>query len=262
MAFRKPTREIDRVFLHCSASDEDEHDDVAVMRRWHVDERGWDDVGYHFFIKKDGTIQPGRDLEKAPAAQRGHNTGTVAICLHGLTVGRFTRNQYHSLIALCREIDGALGGMASFHGHSEVSSKACPVFPYRVVLGLDVHGEMVFAPTETPLRGGDAPAVPQLVADPAPRPPLRLTARGVDVELLQVLLIEAGFDTDIDGIFGRHTEAIVRDFQTDRGLTADGIVGPRTWAALETLRERSVLEEQICAHLDALTRTPGRALAG
>jgi len=68
MAFRKPTREIDRVFLHCSASDRNEHDDVAVMRRWHVDDRGWDDVGYYYFIKKDGTVQPGRDLEKAPAA--------------------------------------------------------------------------------------------------------------------------------------------------------------------------------------------------
>jgi len=38
------------------------------MRRWHVDDRGWDDVGYYYFIKKDGTVQPGRDLEKAPAA--------------------------------------------------------------------------------------------------------------------------------------------------------------------------------------------------
>ena len=48
-----------------------------------------------------------------------------------------------------------------------------------------------------------------------------------------MLLIEAGLETDIDGIFGRHTESLVRDFQADRGLTADGIVGPRTWAELE-----------------------------
>ena len=233
MAFQKPAREIDRVFLHCSASDRDEHDDVAVMRSWHVDERGWDDVGYHYFIKKDGTVQPGRDLEKTPAAQRGHNTGSVAICLHGLAVGRFTRDQYLSLIALCGEIDDALDGMASFHGHCEVSSKACPVFPYRVVLGLDDHGEIAFAPTETPLLGGDAQDAPQPGTAPAPRPTLRLTARGVDVELLQVLLIEAGFETDIDDIFGRHTELILRDFQADHGLTADGIVGPRTWSELE-----------------------------
>ncbi len=233
MAFQKPAREIDRVFLHCSASDREAHDDVAVMRRWHVDDRGWDDVGYHYFIQKDGTVQPGRDLEKTPAAQRGHNTGTIAICLHGLAAGRFTRDQYRSLIALCREIDDALDGGVSFHGHCEVSSKACPVFPYRVVLGLDDHGEMVFAPTETPLRGGDASPVPPPADEPAPRPTLRLTARGVDVELLQVLLIEAGLETDIDGIFGRHTESLVRDFQANRGLTADGIVGPRTWAELE-----------------------------
>ena len=233
MAFQRPAREIDRVFLHCSASDRDEHDDVSVMRRWHVDDRGWDDVGYHYFIKKDGTVQPGRDLEKTPAAQRGHNAGTIAICLHGLAVGRFTREQYRSLIGLCRDLDDALDGMASFHGHSEVSSKACPVYPYRVVLGLDAHGEMIFAPSETPLQGGDAPAAPQPDAPVAPRPTLRLMARGVDVELLQVLLVEAGHETDIDGIFGRHTESLVRDFQANRGLASDGIVGPRTWVALE-----------------------------
>ena len=186
----------------------------------------------------------------------------MAICLHGLAVGRFTREQYLSLIALSREIDDALDGMASFHGHCEVSTKACPVFPYRVVLGLDDHGELAFAPTETPLQGGDAPAEPQPAADPAPRATLRLTARGIDVELLQVLLIESGFETDIDGIFGRHTETLVRDFQADRGLTADGIVGPRTWAALEALTARSALEKQIRTHLDALARAPGRSLAG
>jgi N-acetyl-anhydromuramyl-L-alanine amidase AmpD len=235
MAFTKPSREVDRVFLHCSATDKEEHDDVSVMRRWHVEDRGWDDVGYHFFIKKDGTVQPGRDLEKTPAAQRGHNTGTIAICLHGLAVGRFTRDQYRSLIALCQEIDDAFGGMVSFHGHSEVSSKACPVFPYRVVLGLDAHGEMIYAPSETPLQGGDALAEPKPMPEAPlpPRPTLRLMARGVDVELLQVLLIEAGLITDIDGIFGRHTESLVREFQKNYGLVADGIVGPRTWAALE-----------------------------
>ena len=234
MAFAKPAREIDRVFLHCSATDQNAHDDVAVMRRWHVDDRGWNDVGYHFFIKKDGTVQPGRDLEKTPAAQRGHNAGTNAICQHGLALGRFTRGQYRSVIALCREIDDALDGMVSFHGHSEVSSKACPVFPYRVVLGLDDHGEMIYAPSETPLQGGDAPSGPQPETPVSPRPTLRLMARGVDVELLQVLLVEAGHETDIDGIFGRHTEMLVRDFQSAKALTADGVVGPRTWAALES----------------------------
>ena len=43
-------REVDRVFLHCSASPNPAHDDINVIRDWHL-ERGWNDVGYHFFIK-------------------------------------------------------------------------------------------------------------------------------------------------------------------------------------------------------------------
>jgi peptidoglycan hydrolase-like protein with peptidoglycan-binding domain len=38
--------------------------------------------------------------------------------------------------------------------------------------------------------------------------------------------------TQIDGIFGPVTNTAVRDFQGGEGLAADGIVGPRTWAAL------------------------------
>ena len=86
MRFVKPEREVDRVFLHCSASDNAEHDDIQIIRRWHTDPepqgRGWSDVGYHFFIRKDGEIQEGRPLTRTPAAQAGHNTGTIAIVTH------------------------------------------------------------------------------------------------------------------------------------------------------------------------------------
>ena len=94
MAFDKPQRHVDRIFLHCSASDRLEHDDVEVIRDWHVNGNGWSDIGYHYFIKKDGTIEPGRDLERTPAAQKGNNSGTIAICLHGLAAEKFTKAQY------------------------------------------------------------------------------------------------------------------------------------------------------------------------
>jgi peptidoglycan hydrolase-like protein with peptidoglycan-binding domain len=49
---------------------------------------------------------------------------------------------------------------------------------------------------------------------------------------LQNLLVEKGYiDGDyVDGDFG--PEAAVKQFQTDNGLTTDGIVGPTTWQAL------------------------------
>jgi N-acetyl-anhydromuramyl-L-alanine amidase AmpD len=132
---------VDRVFLHCSASSKPEHDDISVIRRWHVEERGWSDVGYHYFIKFDGTIQEGRPLRRIPAAQQGHNRGSIAICLHGRTTDDFTTAQFDALRRLCRAIGQAYDGQVTFHGHCEVDhNKRCPVFAYDEVLNLDGEG--------------------------------------------------------------------------------------------------------------------------
>jgi peptidoglycan hydrolase-like protein with peptidoglycan-binding domain len=64
--------------------------------------------------------------------------------------------------------------------------------------------------------------------------------RGVDVLAVQYLLQSHGITVTPDGVFGSGTAAAVRGFQSSRGLTADGIVGPQTWSALvQTVRQGS-----------------------
>lgn len=58
-----------------------------------------------------------------------------------------------------------------------------------------------------------------------------------DVQRLQRALIRAGFELDDDGLFGRGTEEAVKAFQRENGLVADGIVGPKTWEAVERIVE-------------------------
>lgn len=143
MNITKPERQVNTVFVHCSASDNPNHDDVSVMRKWHTDPpKGWTDVGYHFFIKKDGTVQKGRSLESIPAAQYGHNTGSIAICLHGLKVDKFTDKQFISLRKLCDDINSLYNYNLTFRGHKEVAAKECPVFDYKTVLNLDTNKKM------------------------------------------------------------------------------------------------------------------------
>ncbi len=57
--------------------------------------------------------------------------------------------------------------------------------------------------------------------------------QGEDVRQVQKALIKAGFDVGSDGIFGKETDQAVREFQQQKGLTVDGIVGDETrryWA--------------------------------
>lgn len=63
-------------------------------------------------------------------------------------------------------------------------------------------------------------------------PALRLGSSGPGVETLQRLLGTLGTGVGVDGRFGPATESAVRAFQTRQGLTADGIAGPITKAAL------------------------------
>jgi len=161
--FKKPSRPVDRVFIHCSASDAvylAGEELVAEIRRWHL-ARGFREIGYHFVIDKAGRVMAGRSLEKTPAAQEGHNAGTIAICVHGLLRDRFTAEALDTLAFLCRQINAAYGGAVTFHGHCEVNrEKTCPVFDYKAVLELDAEGRL-----------GAAPAL--AAAPPAPLAPSR-----------------------------------------------------------------------------------------
>jgi putative chitinase len=63
-------------------------------------------------------------------------------------------------------------------------------------------------------------------------PVLRRGSEGNAVEILQVRLRQQNFPLTLDGEFGPATELAVKAFQGLWGLSADGVVGPKTWAAL------------------------------
>ncbi|HEX5015674.1 MAG TPA: peptidoglycan-binding protein [Candidatus Limnocylindrales bacterium] len=112
--------------------------------------------------------------------------------------------------------------------------------------------------------GGAGPVAQRQVVDEAPaegtettgssdRPTLQQGSTGDDVKLLQMKLRhvrERAHDVDksgtarIDGIFGPLTRKDVMDFQSDTGLKADGIAGPKTWDALDTIVPETPLESE------------------
>lgn len=252
--FRKPKRPVTKVFIHCSASDNPEHDNVATMDLWHR-QRGWAGVGYHLFIRKSGELEVGRDMEKVPAAQEGHNVGSIAICLHGLAKTKFTDAQFKTLKALCQQIDAAyIANPLTYHGHCEVAAKACPVFDYKTVLGLSENGRLpqiksVGALIEQPVVRG----ISDLESPDMRETVLSIGAKSSAVLALQGQLDDLGyFVGKLDGGFGNRTRDAVLAFQADNHLNTDGKVGALTREALRNAAPRPVGGARAVASLASL----------
>jgi putative peptidoglycan binding protein len=86
----------------------------------------------------------------------------------------------------------------------------------------------------TPRTNAAPPATPTRPVTPAPTAPLKLGDTGAQVRVLQRALRKLGYSTGkIDGGYGPATQAAVARFQRAKGLTADGVVGAKTLAALK-----------------------------
>jgi Putative peptidoglycan binding domain len=127
-----------------------------------------------------------------PSVRRGDNGADVSTIQHLLTFHGFPTT-----------VDGVFG-----------SNTEARVREFEAAHGLTVNG----------------------VVDPQTWPVLVVTLRRSDsstaVRAGQVQLNQYGYALVVDGIFGPATEAAVRDFQRQNGITIDGVVGQSTWRTL------------------------------
>lgn len=96
-------RRTDFIVVHASATKPAQDIGAAEIRRWHVEDRGFDDIGYNQVIRRSGAIELGRPLHIAGAHARGYNSVSVAVCLvgglnpNGRPEDNFTDAQYEAL---------------------------------------------------------------------------------------------------------------------------------------------------------------------
>ena len=127
-------RTINKIIVHCSATREGQEINTETIRKWHVDGNGWSDIGYHFCILLDGTIDIGRPIERSGAHTIGENKNSIGICyiggveLDGKTPkDTRTDNQKLSLLNLIKVLKEIYPEVV-VHGHRDFSNKACPSF--------------------------------------------------------------------------------------------------------------------------------------
>jgi len=135
-------RELNEIVVHCTATRPDwwkskpTKSKVNEIRRWHTEDRGWSDIGYHYLIDRDGTVMEGRPLEKTGAHTKGRNKGSVGISLFGGFGGaaddqfldNFTEDQERALSDLISQLRRDYPSITTVSGHSQYAPKACPCF--------------------------------------------------------------------------------------------------------------------------------------
>lgn len=214
-------RSTTRIILHHAAASKCS---AQQIHRWHL-ANGWVGIGYHFLVRKDGSVYRGRPEDTVGAHAGNNNYDSIGVCFEGnfmtetMPIAQKWAGQ--ELVAYLKD----KYGITKVQKHSDVNATGCPGthFPFSSIAG---HG------TE------DKPAESAAGGFTAVFPQLSRHDKGDKVRVLQELLLGRGYDLGTygaDGDFGATTYRQVAEFQVRNHLSADGIVGENTWRKL--LRE-------------------------
>jgi N-acetylmuramoyl-L-alanine amidase len=140
-------RKYTKIVVHCSDTPAGADVGAEDIRRWHTlpppRGRGWRDIGYHYVIRRDGTVELGRDtdrdgssLDEIGAHAAGHNSSSVGICLVGGKGGfNFTFRQLTQLMQLIEDLREEVPTIEEVVGHRDLNpGKDCPQFDVRSLL--------------------------------------------------------------------------------------------------------------------------------
>lgn len=204
------------------------------MRNFHMNVRGWDDIGQHVTLMPDGTFVTGRDFKDdnvdfndIPAGVTGYNTGAfMTEILGNFDIGndKLEGDQLDSILKLNHYLINEAGAEILFH--REKAAKSCPgtgidkswfvqaVMNYKH----DQHVKVVTPPKTE-------------VAGVTTKPKANLTVDG-ELGPLTIKALQIYFGTPVDGVISRPS-MLVKAIQKWLGVKVDGYLGPITISALQ-----------------------------
>lgn len=124
-----PIENIKDLVVHHAAIPLSNNPDIEDIHRIHQG-NGWLCVGYHAFIKADGTIQYGRPMDSEGAQSYGHNHEGLGVCLAGYFHPPYndkpTKEQLKSLPEVLKNWKGKIPQKVRIVGHRDYGGTACP----------------------------------------------------------------------------------------------------------------------------------------
>ena len=216
MTNRKTTSRI--ILHHAEAS----HCTAADIHRWHLN-NGWAGAGYHFLVRKDGSIYRLRPENKVGSHAKGANSNSIGICFEGAymteTMPDEQKEAGKELVAYLKE----KYGISKVQRHSDVYPTSCPGtnFPFDEIAG--ASGKDKDNSGNKNNSNNNSSTL------------LKVGSRGAAVQDVQKKLVALGYNvgsTGADGVFGNATKNAVIKFQKSVGISQDGIVGSVTLTKL------------------------------
>lgn len=233
-AFREKTNYI---ILHHAAATSCTVEDI---HGWHL-AKGWNGIGYHFFVRKDGSIYDGRPINAVGAHTYGKNSVSVGVCFEGnLESEVMTETQRNAGLWLVNWLLEKYPA-ADIKKHSDFNATACPGqnFPFADFKNLvsDNGGSPVLRFQKAAVRDGFS--FPKYGCDGQYGRETDSVARRAVVRryngkyLLPNLtsLVQQIVGVTVDGKCGPKTEEAIRKYQIKHELTVDGQFGRQCWAS-------------------------------
>lgn len=126
-------RVITEIIIHSTATPKGMNATAKDIDKWHK-QRGFDCIGYHFVILRNGEIQAGRHVEQVGAHCKGHNSNSIGIAYvgglneHKQSADTRTELQKNALISLIKLLKKQIPTITKISGHKQYSNTACPSF--------------------------------------------------------------------------------------------------------------------------------------
>lgn len=209
-------RETSMLVLHHSAGE----GSVKSLHNYHRG-LGWSGVGYHFYVRRDGSVYRGRAENRVGSHTRGYNSFSIGVCAEGnFEREKMGASQAESLRELCAYIKARYPGIV-VKLHRELNCTVCPGqnFPTEFILG-------------------KSRSLKPKSKEPEIKTPLEDRRRKIKEFQLWINRQEGAGKLVLDGIFGQKTlketvKIIQKELNLHRSanLSVDGLFGVKTRAA-------------------------------
>jgi hypothetical protein len=197
-------------------------------RKFHMGpQRGWADIGYSFMVCPHGYAMEGRGVNRVQAAQPGGNSTYYSVTFGsgpGEKPNEAQLQAFRDLRAWLRSEHG-VGAAVTYHGRFVNTDCPGSVLKAMVLNGSMIKGPSSTKPPKAPVKSS-APAFPGIFVSKDTKSTSAVKAM---VRTWQDQMKKRGWNIVVDGIFKSQSDGVLRRFQKEKGLKADGILGPESW---------------------------------